>query len=99
MKDLLTHAMFAWLLPLCVTRTTTSRARSAAQMQAITRRVDNIRTILTLVRVAMLVVMLILTNRWRPAVHSAPAVRAATVALVACAESLGALVIGTEVRV
>lgn len=98
MKDILIPTLCACLFLLCAIREATPNARSARQMWAAIRRAGGARTVFTVARLAMVVVLLILVELCRLASYGLQAVRIVVEALAVHVEILGSLVTRTEVK-
>ncbi|MEV0351510.1 hypothetical protein AB0H88_37540 [Nonomuraea sp. NPDC050680] len=98
MTTILIPAIGMSLFLLCATREATPDSRSVGQMCAAIRRAGWGRTAFTVARVAVVVVLLILSDVCRLVGQTVMAVRIVAEALAVHAEILGALVTRTEVR-
>ncbi|MGW0194255.1 hypothetical protein [Nonomuraea sp. NPDC003201] len=98
MKDILIHTICACLFLLCAIREATPNAQSPRQMWAAIRRAGGARTVFTMARLAVVVVLLILVELCHLAGHCLKAVRMTVEALAVHAEILGSLVTRTEVN-
>lgn len=98
MKDILIPTMCACLFLLSAIREATPESRSARQMWAAICLAGGARTVFTIARVAVVVVLLILAEVCRLAGYGVQAVRIVVEAFAVHAEVLGSLVTRTEVR-
>ncbi|MET9241196.1 hypothetical protein [Nonomuraea sp. NPDC003709] len=98
MKDILIPTLWTCLFLLCAIHEATPNARSVRQMWTAIRHAGGARTVFTVARVAVVVVLLILVELCRLASYGLQAVRIVVEALAVHVEILGSLVARTEVK-